>query len=516
MKKITSMIALLLVMGIMDTHAGNSVPNRCTTPVAQENNLRNALWFNTQNRAGLAFRPMEEYNFLNLKYNLENGSLRPQTEAVTSHDISLNTQGAVKLGKFMIWGDFSFRNIFDRKAMFNTALYEVSEDMPFFIMDAQESNWNKQEYDLAASLTSPVVANRISFGLKIHYLTKVGAKQKDPRSETYKYNVEIVPSIAINLGKNHFLGLHGMFDNNFERSKPSLNNYGQNQEVVYNKGFGEGIIGVVGGNGGVKTLYYKGMRYGGGFQYSYYSSTAVLADFGYKVKTVQGFENPTLPYRLGSVKGSEITGDLQVLFGNNKSNRFRLNGLYSKTKGLEYIQKKNEEAFKQRWEVLKVNSMSYFQNVHACLSYDHLFGNDDQRGYDWKVGAETAFSLTNNGYRHPESIFTAVNLDVDFFGGKQFKFKTSTLLIALDLGYRLNIGGGYKYSGNKVNSMQVAYYTAENAYLNASFLKTGGRMAWTYNARKVNWVIDLKADWHKPLIIKEDRLLCEASIGIVF
>lgn len=515
MKKITS-ILLSFGLGMCNALAGDSISNPCLTPAAQENNFRNALWFNTQNRAGLAFHPVSPYNYLDLKYDFANGGFRHQTEGKTLHGISLNTDGAVYLGKFLVWGDFSFRNIFDKKAMYNTALYEVSEDMPFYIMDAQESNWNKQEYDLAASLTSPVVADRISFGLKIHYLTKVGAKQKDPRSETYKYNVEVVPSVAINLGKKNFIGIHGLFDNNFERSTTSLNNYSFTQEVIYNKGLGEGIIGVVGGNGGVKPLYYKGMRYGGGVQYAYYGNTSLLADFSYTARKTDGFENPTMPYRLGSTRSSDINGDIQLVFGKNKSDKFRLSGYYSDTDGMEYVQKKNEEAFKQQWEVLKINKMTKFKSMEARLAYDHLFDNDPVKGYDWKVGAEASFSLRDYSYRHPASAFTATAANFLVNGGKQFKFKTSSLLVALDFGYSMNLGGEYQYGGNKKESIQVAYYNKESEYLNTGFLKTAGRIAWTYNAGKVNWFIDLNADWSKPLGIRDDRVLCHASVGIIF
>ena len=493
-----------------------SIQTKPLTPAAIENNFRNALWYNSYNRAGLAFMPINVYNDLKLDYTWTNGKFRPQTHEESGHQVSLNTKGAAMVGKFMLMGNFSFNNRFEKGACYNTLLYEVADDMPYYILDPNPSGWVKQEYDVGASLVSPIVADRISFGLQLHYVTKVGAKQKDPRSENYKYHVEVIPSLAINLGKTHILGIHGLFDNGFERAVPTLNNYMEDQKVAYNKGLGEGMIGKVGGNDGVKTIFYKSMQYGGGLQYSWGKETAFLLDLAYIGRKVDGFEKPTLPKRIGSTRSNDIHADFQITFGKNRSNKFTLSTLYSTSHGLEHVQKLNDEAFNQHWEVISTNSMMLMNNTSAILTYDHLFGNDCQKGYDWKIGGKINFHNRSDSYQLPYSTFKAMYLLSEVNGGKQFKFKTSTLLLELDLGYQAALNAGYVYGGKNIDTMQVDYYTKENIYLATDFLKVAGRIAWTYTTKRINWVIDLHAEWAKPLVSKDDRLICKASLGIVF
>ena len=516
MKKIT-LSALLFSLFLFELQAENNISSdKIKTPVAIENNFRNSLWYNTLNRSGLAFNTMKIWNDLDLDYQFSHGDFRSQTIGNQIHDVSVNTSGAAMLGKFMLLGNFSFINIAENGTCYNTVLYEVADDMPYFIIDPNKSQWIKQEYKIGASIVSPTVANIISFGLEANYTTKVGAKQKDPRSEAYKYNIEVIPSLTFNLGKTHLLGLYGLFDNSFERSVPTLNNYMQSQKITYNTGLGEGIIGKVGDNDGLKTVFYKSMRYGGGLQYAWGRTQTFLLNLGYEGKKIDGYESPQLPRRLGSTRNNTFIGDIQWLFGNNKSNKFTLSGFFSNTKGLEHIQKLNSEAFNQSWELLSSNHMSTYKKMDIRLDYDHLFGNDDIYGYNWMVGGLVDFCHKKDKYTLPSSSYSATNLIAELRGGKQFKFKTSTLLIELRAGYNQNLGGSYEYGGNKKESVQVEYYTKENAYLNQNFIKISGSISWTYTARKVNWMIGLNTDWAKPLNIKDDRLLCKASIGIIF
>lgn len=515
MKKIT-IIVLFLCLGFTIALAGDKTSPKVANIVSLENNFRNTAWYNTNNRAGLAFSPLDIYHVLDLRYDMGLGQFRSPEKASEHHNISLNTSGSAMLGKFMICGDFSFRNNFENKANYNTLLYEIEEDMPYYISDPNVSNWIKQEYDLGASLTSPAVANIISFGLQLHYLTKVGAKQKDPRSETYRYNIEVIPSIVVALGKNHYIGINGLFDNNFERSVPSLNNYMESPKIIYNKGLGEGVIGKVGGNDGLKTVFYKGMKYGGGLQYSYERQTTILLDVNYTFRIIDGFEHPSLPKRLGTTKSSDISGSLQILFGKQKSDKFTLTGLYSSTSGIEHVQSLNQEAFNQRWEVLASNTMSTYKRLFAELSYDHLFGNERERGYDWITGAEVSFADRNFQYNVPLTTFTATSAKFDVNAGKQFKFKKSGLLLALNCGYNLNLGGNYKYGGNKTESWQVEYYQKKNQYLTTDFLEAGARIAYSIKIRKVDLFLNMQADWLKPFTVKDDWITCSASFGIVF
>ena len=238
MKRI-ALTGLLLGLGALCSRAGDS-PYTINSQVLKENNFRNSLWMESYNVAGLAFRPFRLYNDLDISYDGEYGAFRPQQQATERNSISLNTSGSTYLGKFLVWGSFSFRNIFEQGVKYNAMSYEIEDDMPYFIADANPSPWQKQEYALQAKIASPVLWDHISFGLWVHYVTKVGAKQIDPTAETYKYNIEITPSITVDLGKGHYLGINGLYDNRFEIADPSLNNQWKSQRVYIGRGLWNG------------------------------------------------------------------------------------------------------------------------------------------------------------------------------------------------------------------------------------------------------------------------------------
>ena len=227
-----------------------------------QTNFRNTLWFSTDNAAGLAFSPLASYNDLNLSYSGKFGKFSVAQDAVTSHNVEFETSGALSLGGFRLWGDFSFKNIFDKGVRYNSNRYEVPENMPYYIADSYSSDWNRQEYDLSVKGASPVLWNFVSFGLSLDYQTRVGAKQLDPRCETYNYHINVAPSVVFRFASNHHLGVDGFFEYAHERTTPSLNNSFEDQKVFITSGLGEYLLGKIGGNDGQKTWLYRAYEYG--------------------------------------------------------------------------------------------------------------------------------------------------------------------------------------------------------------------------------------------------------------
>ena len=95
---------------------GEKIVNRAML----QTNYRNTLWFTTGNAAGLAFAPLAAYNDLDLSYSGNFGEFSMAQDAVTSHNVRLATSGALSLGGFSLWGDFSFTNIFDKGVRYNS------------------------------------------------------------------------------------------------------------------------------------------------------------------------------------------------------------------------------------------------------------------------------------------------------------------------------------------------------------------------------------------------------------
>lgn len=514
MKRI-ALTGLLICLGCVCARAEGG-PYRINSQVLKENNFRNSLWMDSRNVAGLTFRPFQLYNDLDISYDGEFGQFRPQQEATKSNGVSVNTSGSTRLGKFLVWGSFSFRNFFEQGARYNAMSYEIEDDMPYFIADTTTSPWRKQEYDLQAKLASPVVWNRVSFGLGVHYVTKVGAKNLDPTCETYKYNIELVPSVAVDLGKGHYIGINGLYDNLFEMSDPSLNNMWKTQRVYISRGLGEAFTHKVGDNDGMQESMFSTQRYGGGIQYGYSGDIELIADFGYVIKDETLRNNTRQPRTYGSISQSTITGKIAMLFGHNWSDRLWIDGEYRTTGGTEYTQSFNSSDGMQLWETLSTTEMSSYRYIRSGIGYDHQFGTSDAGGYTWMTGISAGFENKSDIYYLPESTYSYTNASAEIFGARQFRFRKSSLLLRLEAGYNKSLGGTYVYGGSYPDYPTVALYNYDIIYHTSDWFRTGGQISYTINVKKVNFVFNLKADWVKPSASVMDRLVCNASFGIIF
>ena len=349
MRKITLLFVALCLGGTAALAQGYTDSDK--TLADSELNLRNNFWFSTNNAAALSIRPADVLGDLSLSYMHEGGGLHLQQDPQSLNDVTVHTSGFGKVGDFSLWGDFSFQNRFEQGVRHNSIRYEIEEDMPYYFVDTFASGWNKQAYLMSMKVASPVYWDRVSFGLEAIYNSRVGGKQKDPRCETYKYDVSVYPSAAVILGKST-VGLFGFYTHGFERSEPGVENYRKSQRVYITRGLGEGKIGKVGDNDGLKTYYYKKDEFGGGLQYNFTSPGADL--FAEAVCSVTGdgaFQQPKLPEPMGRIERTTVSGDLQGLFGRSRAHRVSLGGVMKMTTGFEPLLNLNTTSSEQNWEL---------------------------------------------------------------------------------------------------------------------------------------------------------------------
>ncbi len=507
------MSALFVSLGAFAARAGEPAVKVNSTALS-ETVTRNSLWRGSSSAAGLAFSPYTIVNTLNLRYEGKGGEYRQIGDGKRSDGVSINTAGAARLGEFLVTGDFSFRNIFDQNSLYNVLRYEMEDNMPYYPIDDKSSGWKRQAYELGASLTSPVIWDRVSFGLSLKYSTKVGAKQLDPRGEAYKYGLQLRPSVAVRLGGS-VLGVSGLYSDGFERSEPSNNNNWEDPKVWQMRGLGESTQGKVGGNDGMKTITWSSNTYGGALQYSY--GDGVLAELGYAHRRVDAKENPNFPKKLGTVKENSISLDAAWIFGKDKSDKLSLDAAFALTDGIEYVQKLSSTADTQEWTTVSTNTMSSYTDISAGLSYDHLFGSSDPRGYDWKVGAETFFRMFDQSYISPASTSEAMRVYGGVLADKQFKFRNSALIVGASGGYAAGLGEGYTCVNSKAYATPKAAMADMTDFLNGSYCRAGLRLDWSiFGKGRTSWILSCGADYRRAFSIDKDRLVCSAAVGIQF
>lgn len=479
--------------------------------VCRENNFRNSLWFSTENSASLAFRPISEYNELMLSYQNESGPYHSWRQPDGRNSLKAITSGYKSVGKFQLWGEFSFNNIFDKGLRGNAIMFEVPEDMPYYVLDTASSRWNRQIYDMSLKLASPIVLNHLSFGIAAGYTSKVGAKQKDPRTETYVNDIYAVPSVSYRFLNDHILGISGVYRYNFERSLPTNNNYRIDQLVYTTRGLGEGSTAKIGGNDGLNEYYYTGHTYGGHIQYGYHGKFSLNAEAGATLKTVDVMHQVSLPKNMGATRQMAINANIKALWGDCNSNKFSAEAIYRMTDGIEKIQVRDDTPFQQKWVVVSKNTMSTYTSTSISAKYDHQFGASSQRGYDWITGGEIGYRSEDDSYLSPESYFSWSNAMASVFCGRQLKFRNSELLIKLNGGYLLNLSGEYIYTGGNKTATIQEFWQEDLNYRKASAIEAGGRIAYTLHIGKVNYVFDLCSDFYTGY-----RFTTAFKFGIIF
>lgn len=479
--------------------------------VLKENNFRNTLWFNTENSAALAFNPLMKYNELFLSYNRKGGEEHPWREAKIREGIEAETSGYANIGGYGLWGKFSFNNILDRGQRGNAIMYEVPYDMPYYVVDTVYSHWNRQEYDMSMKIASPAIKERLSLGLQAGYTSKVGAKQRDPRAETFVTDAALSPSAAYRFFGRHLIGLSGLFKYHYERSFPSNNNYHIDRIVYITKGLGEGELYKVGGNDGLKEYDYKGFLWGGSLQYGYKGGFSVVAETGAELKKTDVNQSVSLPKNMGTARSVLFKGSIQALWGKNDSDRLLLEGRLRMTDGVEKIQERDNKLMNQKWVTLGEYIKSSYINTYMSLSYDRQLGEEPIGGYNWNIGGGLVYIREDDEYFAPRHRFNWSSLSAAAFGAKFFRFQSSDLLAKVSAGYTYGIGGEYIYTGNNKTIIIQDFWREELYYRLKSRWDFGVRAAYTFHSGKINYVFDCEARFFTGY-----RLLTKVSIGILF
>ena len=520
MKKTIIAISVFIAMSGMAARA-----QEINNMVLLEDNFRNSLWFNTNNSAALNFHPLTMYSNLGATYNGKYGGWHHQQEAATSNQVSVETDGAARVGKFLFWGDFAFRNIFDGRVNYNAMTYDVPEDMPYFVADKTPGRWNRQEYDMRTKISTPVIWDHLTFGAEVSYLSRVGAKQKDPRVETYSYDVRVLPSVFVQVSDDFCVGLSGQYENAFERGEPSNVNYRQDQPVWLSRGLGYAQETTVGGNAGLKTMYYETDLYGGALQAGYDGDYKLVTELEYNFRKIKAKQQPSLPRAMGNTESDMLKWHLQILLGSTLADKIDLTWNYRETAGLEVVQILNQELNNQRWEEVVTNHMSNFKRLSWDASYDHQFGKDE-KGFDWDAGAKIRYDYENDVYFLPFTRWNWSSLLSEIFIAKQIKLHNGSWLLKADLGYGANIDARYEGFDASEGSNIQELYRGDMTCMSDDYLKAGARIAYTLNRKKVNYKFDLSALYFNTvgdsnyddasILVGDKRLLTAFTFGIIF
>ena len=451
-----------------------------------ETNLEKNVWFSSDNPSLMSIKPLASYGNASLDYDLENGKYKLQQQGDKVKNISFNASGAAMVGKFALWGEFHFNNIFTDSTRFNSDIYDPYDDMPYYVGDPNRSYWTGQSYEMRAKIASPFYWNRLSFGVELQYVTQTSGKQVDPRGNPFKYNATVIPGLTFIIGKNDYIGVNGYYRNRYQRSSTENQNYGKDQKIYLLKGLGNYSTAYVGGVGGIGSFYWNGDRFGGGIQYSHTGSIDLLAEGDFEMQKEDCFQNPTVPRPMGSISQLYGSARIAMLFGADKSNKVSVDGYFKSTDGIEYVTKYDATYGVKAWQVLSSSAYSNYMRIHGKVAYDKFIGGKAGNGYVWKLGADAKFDMENDQYFSPACTFNYMNATVEVNAKRSLWFGPTNLILGFFGGYKMGFGGEYTYTASDAATAVPAnvWYPLDLAYYKANCATFGGDIYFGWKVSK--------------------------------
>ena len=512
LKYITLFSAVLASTGLIAQGVSNA-------PYSAEIELSKAksLWLNSNNAAGLNVTPLINHNDVSLFMNHNEGDFKLKQDASLENTFGFNTNGALNVDGYALWGDFNFRNVTMGGCQYNTILAEPDRVMPYYIADPVVSGWKKQQYEMTAKVATPYIFDRLLLGCTAGYYSSDAAKQNDPRSSNFNYSISVMPAVVYNFTGDHFFGLNGLYVNYYESVSPTNSDLQTDQNVYVMKGLGNYSNGIVGGVGGLSTFYYKMNRVGGGFQYGYNGNVSLLLDLNYNYSVEDVFQTPSKPQHMGTVVQTYCNAAFQLMLDMDRSvNKLSLFTDSRKSDGIEHVQVYDNTYEIQQWVTLASAIKSSYSLKGARADYFYYRKND--RGYSWQAGAGVEYTDSYDVYYMPESKMSARNLYASVNAGYNFAISKSSLLAKIDCGYNANISGEYVYAGQDVESPVITdFYASDLNYKTSDFIKAGLSLKYSLPiAKKYAVYLSAYGAYLKALSSSVDMLRTSVSLGFSF
>ena len=518
MRKINILLSLIgLSVAVQAAAQGSSVVRQPEI----EMNLSRALWFGSNNVAGMSVTPVEKYSIVDLGFQMESGNFKLAQEGEKESVVGFNTNGATAIGKTYLWGNFDYRNIVEKETKFLTNIFDPERDMPYYVADGVASKFKKQSYDLGVKVAFPQMWDFLTAGCELQYNTNTGAKQRDPRSVTYYLTVKAAPSLVFELSETSNLGLSFNYEYLYERSTFNRSDTEIDYPVYIMRGLGNYTSDVVSGTVGVGTFFYKGNKIGGGMQYGFNNgngfSALVDADYSYKVE--DAFQTPTKKQTMGSTVQNKWNVSAQLLKENDAA-MHKLTVKYAdrNTDGIEYIQELDSSFEVAEWITLAKHVRSKYAYKTADVNYELYFKED--AGYKWKAGLDVQYSNKFDQYLLPASSLKAENLFANVYVKKNFAFSgKSSLLAGLNLGYNGNLEGEYIYSGSYSHSDTVMeMYANDIRYMSSNYTRFGAEVTFsTLVSRATSLFVKAACQYYSPAdSMFGMRVYTDFSVGITF
>lgn len=467
-------------------------------------NKDRSLWYNSTSLAGLAREDIAQWRNISAGYSLANGKFTDSWGAQSDMGLSLGGDMLMELGTLKLLAGLNLERKALGKSRYNTSVYEVSWDMPFFaaINSDETFLWRQSHASLDMGIVSPLMLDEmLSAGLAFNVDLAGASKKANPQCRYRGLGIEVSPSVTFALNEENIFGLTLSFKTMPSRS--ILSSDEPNTTVFFLEGLGErSYPRLVGGDMGIGPIGYDSRVLGAALQYNHLGDMADwLLELSLDKWKTSVTENDILKGRVDKfVSGFTATG----LFGQNRNRRLSAGISYN----LNY------------W-LNGVNATTVANNGIADGNVSYTVYTGAAGGsFNWMFGLGMDVSVLRLKRVNPESSFTSNKVLPYAFLGKNISISDAQSLLArLKLGYKFATRNTFKYGGTSSAGNYFVNYMLDDEldYLSSYYLDTRLSVDYTYRLNSVlSAYASLSAGLLSPMERNSARFILQLSVGTLF
>jgi len=358
------------------------------------------LWIGSSNAAGIAQGYIPEIGQAKVASTLKEGAFRRPQQAGSDRDVSFYSEKYQSLNKLKLYGSFDFRQSWQNNLEWN-ALLNPYRRMPYILADSVGGEWKRQEYNLKLKAASAALADgKLSVGAGLNYYVGTGARQNDPRPQSYVYDLTFTPSAILKLSDKFNLGYNFIYEAFRENVSYESSNSTDVQKAYWFTNTGYFLDWQMSALGSY-SRYYIGKTIGSGLQLSYENEGVeglVGVRYDRRKETSEDGTSPARPTGRLDENNYSVTGLLRF---NKASHTQQIRAEWNSHdgEGIDYhTASGNAET---GWIVTNkdVLTTSYYNNASITYSFIRNAANDD---FKWMAEAGIAFDGRDIRYLKPQ------------------------------------------------------------------------------------------------------------------
>lgn len=386
-----------------------------------------------------------------LGYFSESGKFRHPYTGKTKRGVAFGTEKFQRSGDWTFYGRFDFKTLKEKDLSF-TSLVNPFTDNPYQIVDSLKGDWNKQFYDMAVKIASPLFAEgKMRAGLDLSYQVATGARQMDPRAKDVENKIHLAPNVTYRISERHQIGLAVNYDywkNDLKLTRANIN---QQYNVYKLLGLGEymGATPVIMTSD--LTRGYIANRYGTELTYLYQCDQLRWLTSGSYLRHLENAtDGTTYPMKAGKhvYDSYSLLTAIDIKRG-SYNHHIDLGLSYIDIANTEYQQLQRTED--RSYETIFEGTLNTALRSSIALSY--LLGKElGDYNSDWFAKASVKYSGWDNRYAIPQG--KEILDRVDF--GLRFNKSFSQWMIDLASNYSFSVKDEWNFTAKNYSSNFVA------------------------------------------------------------